>query len=127
LKILRTAPGPGVVAAVVAVLAVLAITSAASGEPAVVAQTPQKVTVTMTEFKFVLKPKTVKKGVVVFTVVNKGKVAHDFKIAGKRTPNVKAGKKATLRVTFKRPGRYPYSCTVPAHAPAGMKGVLVVK
>jgi uncharacterized cupredoxin-like copper-binding protein len=89
-------------------------------------QAAQKVTVTMTEFKFVLRPKTVTRGVVVFTVVNRGKVAHDFKIAGKRTPNVRPGKKATLRVTFAKAGRYRYSCTVPAHAPAGMKGVLVV-
>ena len=81
----------------------------------------------MTEFKFTLLPKTAKKGTVVFSVVNKGKIAHDFKIAGKKTAKVAAGKRATLRVTFKRAGRFPYICTLPSHAPAGMKGVLVVK
>jgi uncharacterized cupredoxin-like copper-binding protein len=36
------------------------------------------------------------------------------------------GKSATLRVTFLRKGRYPYKCTVPGHAAAGMKGVFTV-
>jgi plastocyanin len=102
--------------------AVLALSDGAVGGAA----KTQSVTVTMTEFKFVLKPRTVRRGAVVFTVVNRGKVAHDFRIAGKRTPHVRAGRRATLRVTFTKAGRYPYSCTLPAHAPAGMKGVLVV-
>jgi uncharacterized cupredoxin-like copper-binding protein len=87
---------------------------------------PVTVTVTATEFKFKLSRKTVPVGVVVFKVVNRGKIAHDFKIAGKKTPLIKAGKSATLRVTFKKKGRYAYLCTVPGHAAAGMKGVLAV-
>ena len=113
--------------AAVAVVAALALVGVASGEPAATTQSTQKVTVTMTEYKFALKPKTVKKGTVVFTTVNKGTVAHDFKVSGKKTPNVKAGKKGTLKVTFKKAGKYPYLCTLPSHAQAGMKGVLVVK
>jgi plastocyanin len=89
--------------------------------------TPQRVTVTMTEFKFAFRPRTVRKGTVVFTVVNRGSVAHDFKIAGKKTRKVAAGGRATLRVTFTRKGRFPYLCTLPSHAPAGMKGTLVVR
>jgi uncharacterized cupredoxin-like copper-binding protein len=108
-------------------LAALALAVSAAGGPAATAQTPQKITVTMTEFKFVLKPKTAKKGTVVFTVVNRGTVVHDFKIAGKKTSRIRAGKRGTLRVTFKKTGRFPYLCTLPSHAPAGMKGVLVIR
>jgi len=71
--------------------------------------------------------KTILKGTGVFKVVNKGKLSHNFKINGKKTPLLAAGKAATLRVLFTKAGRYPYLCTVPGHAAAGMKGVLVVK
>jgi uncharacterized cupredoxin-like copper-binding protein len=82
------------------------------------------VTVTATEFKFKLSRKTVPAGLVVFHVVNRGRIKHDFKINGKRTPLIKPGRSATLRVVFSKKGRYGYLCTVPGHAAAGMKGVL---
>jgi uncharacterized cupredoxin-like copper-binding protein len=84
------------------------------------------VTVTATEFKFKLSPSTVTHGKVIFTLVNKGKLPHDFQIAGKKTPLVPPGKSAKLTVTLKA-GKYPYKCTVAGHAAAGMKGILVVK
>src|SRR2546423_2566613 len=43
------------------------------------------VTVTATEFKFKLSKTTVAHGSVTFTLVNKGKLSHDFKINGKKT------------------------------------------
>jgi uncharacterized cupredoxin-like copper-binding protein len=98
----------------------------ASGTPERAAATTTKVTVTATEFKFKLSRKTVPVGVVVFKVVNKGKIKHDFKIHGKKTPLIKPGKSATLKVVFSKKGRYAYLCTVPGHAAAGMKGVLAV-
>jgi uncharacterized cupredoxin-like copper-binding protein len=85
-----------------------------------------KVTVTMTEFKFKLSRASVPTGTVIFTVVNKGQVAHDFKIAGKKTPKIAPGKSAKLTVTFKKAGKNGYLCTLPGHAAAGMKGVLPV-
>jgi uncharacterized cupredoxin-like copper-binding protein len=88
----------------------------------------QKVTVGMSEFKFAVTPKTVKKNVpVAFALTNKGTVKHNLKIGGKKSADLNPGKKATLTVTFKKPGRYAYLCTLPGHAAAGMKGVLVVK
>ena len=81
------------------------------------------VVVTAKEFKFVLSTKTAKAGAITFKVVNKGKIAHDFKIAGKKTPLISPGKTATLKVTIKK-GSNPYMCTVPGHAAAGMKGVV---
>lgn len=79
------------------------------------------------EFRFTLSKKTVKKGVVVFKVANKGMISHDFKIAGKKTKSLAKGKTQTLRITFKKAGKYKYLCTLPGHATAGMKGVLIVK
>lgn len=84
------------------------------------------ITVTATEFKFKLSRRTVPIGTVVFKVVNRGKIGHDFKIAGKKTPLIKAGKSATLKVVFKKKGKFAYLCTVPGHAALGMKGVLGV-
>lgn len=94
------------------------------------AATPQNVAVTAgkpTEFKFTLSKKIVKKGVpVVFKVTNRGAIAHDFKIGGKKTAQLAAGKTATLRVTFAKVGKFSYLCTLPTHATAGMKGTITV-
>ena len=85
-----------------------------------------RVTVAASEFKFALSKRSVPTGTVTFAVANKGKLTHDFKITSKKTPLLKPGKSATLRVTFKK-GRYTYICTVPGHAAAGMKGTFTVK
>ncbi len=79
------------------------------------------------EFRFTLSKQSVPKGPVTFAVTNRGKLGHDFKIAGKKTLLLARGKRSTLKVTFNRTGRFPYLCTVPGHAAAGMKGTLVVK
>jgi uncharacterized cupredoxin-like copper-binding protein len=89
------------------------------------AQATSKVTVVATEFKFALSKRSVNSGVVVFTVKNKGKILHDFKIAGKKTPLIKPGKSAVLRVTMKK-GRFQYICTITGHARLGMKGAFAV-
>ena len=85
-----------------------------------------KVKVTASEFKYVLSRKTAPRGTIVFTLVNRGKLPHDFKIAGKRTAKIGPGKTATLKVTIAAKGKRAYLCTVPGHAPAGMKGVFAV-
>jgi uncharacterized cupredoxin-like copper-binding protein len=81
--------------------------------------------VTGKEFKFTLTTKTVRHGKVTFKFTNKGRLKHDFKIAGKKTPLVGPNKSASITVTLKR-GTYTYICTVPGHAAAGMKGKLKV-
>jgi uncharacterized cupredoxin-like copper-binding protein len=78
------------------------------------------------EMRFTLDRTTVPHGAVVFQLVNKGVVAHDLRIAGKSSKLVPPRGTATLSVTLPKPGRYPYECTVPGHAAAGMKGVLKV-
>lgn len=84
------------------------------------------ITVTASEFKFKLSSAAARAGRVTFTVVNRGKLPHDFKIAGKKTPMLKPGKSAKVIVLLKA-GKHPYICTVAGHAAAGMKGVLTVK
>src|SRR5262249_72606 len=44
------------------------------------------------EFKFTLSAKSAKSGIVVFKVTNKGKLAHDFSISGRKTPLINPGK-----------------------------------
>ena len=110
----------------VAVVVLVAAVAAFGGSAQQTAATT-KVTVDAREYSFAVKPMTVAKGLVVFSVANKGGIAHDFKIAGKKTPILAAGGKRSLRVTFTKPGRYAYLCTLPSHATAGMRGVLVVK
>jgi|SRR5579872_1932822 len=83
--------------------------------------TATTVKVTESEFKIVLSPTSAKAGSVTFAITNKGKLQHDFKIAGKKTALISPGKTAKLTVTLKK-GSYPYLCTVAGHAAAGMKG-----
>jgi uncharacterized cupredoxin-like copper-binding protein len=79
------------------------------------------------EFFFKLSTKSLAKpGMATFKFKNIGHVSHDFKINGKKTPLIQPGKTATLVVTLKK-GNYPYLCTVPGHAAAGMKGVFTVR
>jgi uncharacterized cupredoxin-like copper-binding protein len=89
-----------------------------------------KVTVTAgkpSELRFKLSTKSVKPGKVTFAVTNAGKTSHDFAIAGKKTPLLSPGKSAKLTVAVGKGRNYQFVCTVPGHAAAGMKGVLVVK
>jgi nitrite reductase (NO-forming) len=86
-----------------------------------------RITVAASEFKFVFSKRSIPAaGTVIFTVVNKGKISHNFFIAGKVTPNLLPGKSATLTVKFKKKGHYAYQCTIPGHAAAGMKGTFSV-
>ncbi len=85
------------------------------------------ITVAASEFKFVFSKRSIPAtGTVIFTVVNKGKISHDFKIAGKKTPNILPGKSAKVTVKFTKKGHYAYLCTLPGHAGAGMKGTFSV-
>jgi uncharacterized cupredoxin-like copper-binding protein len=73
-------------------------------------------------FKFTLSKKKAPHGKTIFKVTNKGRLRHDFAIAGKKTKMLAHNQTATLTVTLKK-GKHPYKCTVPGHAAAGMKGV----
>ncbi len=78
------------------------------------------------EFKYTLSTKTVHRGTVTFKVTNKGALPHDFKIAGVKTKLLSPLQTQSIKVTFTKAGKYPYICTLPGHAAAGMKGTLTV-
>jgi uncharacterized cupredoxin-like copper-binding protein len=108
-------------------LAVATLVAAVTALGAVAATNASTVAVSAgkpSELRFTLSKKAAPKGLVTFKVTNRGRLAHDFKIAGKKTAKLAPGKSATLRVTFKKAGRYAFLCTVPGHAAGGMKGVL---
>ena len=112
---------------VTALVALVAAVSALGGSDR---QTLTNVTVTAgkpAEFRFTLSKRTVAKGVTVFKVTNKGTINHDFRVNGKKTASLRAGRTATLRVTFTKAGKFAYMCTLPGHAAGGMKGTLTVK
>lgn len=80
------------------------------------------------EFSFRLATRSTRRpGKVTFNFRNAGTIRHDFKINGKRTPLIGPGRTAKLVVTFKKPGKYRFICTVPGHAAAGMRGVFIVR
>jgi len=80
------------------------------------------------EFFFRLSTKSIAKpGKATFVFTNIGHVPHDFKIDGKVTPLIQPGQTTKLAVTFTKAGSYPYLCTVPGHAEAGMKGTFSVR
>jgi uncharacterized cupredoxin-like copper-binding protein len=112
--------------------AIFATSGEAASQAAPAAVGPQgsqavtRVTVVGTEFRFTLSRRSAPTGTVIFKFVNKGKITHDFKIAGKKTPKLLPGKSATLRVTFKKKGRYAFVCTLLGHAAAGMKGSFAI-
>src|SRR5438132_8072805 len=110
------------IAFVVALAALIVAAPAAGGQARASSTT---VTVTMKEFKFILSKKTVPHGKVVFKLVNKGKIAHDFEIATHKSLKIGPGKTGKLVLTLAK-GLHPYKCTIDSHAKFGMKGVLKV-
>lgn len=113
-------------AAAIAALALAQLGSARTGQQTAVSATT--VQVKGSEFFFRLSTKSIARpGKVTFVFRNIGHVSHDFKINRKTTPLIQPGRTARIVVTFKKKGKYPYLCTVPGHAAAGMKGVFTVR
>jgi len=123
-------------AGVIALVAALPALAGSSTKKATIV----KVSVTKTtEFHFVVVPKTVKHGLITFTITNNGTLPHDFelctsnkggtadKCVGKKVPAlISPGQTCKLTVNLTKAGTYEYLCTVPGHSAAGMKGILKV-
>jgi uncharacterized cupredoxin-like copper-binding protein len=112
-------------------IASAAVSAQASVRPALTRNTHattllKRVSVVASEFKFLLTARTAKRGVVIFRVINVGKIKHDFQIKGRKTRLLAHGQTAVLRVVFVRRGHYPFRCTVPGHAALGMRGVFTI-
>jgi plastocyanin len=117
-------------AAICAAVGVVLAAGAATYAPAPSHAAPSvtRVTVKMYEYRFALSVRKVRAGTVIFTIVNKGQLAHDFAVERLRKASalVQPGGHTTLRVTFRKPGSYYYLCTVGAHVQYGMHGNLTV-
>jgi plastocyanin len=84
------------------------------------------VAVTLSEYK--INPSTINVPVGgSLNVSNAGTMPHNLTVTnGPATPDIAAGKSATLDVSSLAAGTYEVTCTIPGHAAAGMKGTLVV-
>ena len=65
------------------------------------------------------------------TLRNGGGIPHDFALAGGASGPVKleaqGGQTARGTFTIETPGTYPFVCTVPGHAAAGMSGTITAR
>jgi mono/diheme cytochrome c family protein len=105
---------------VVAVAALLATTAGA-------AEAAKRIAVTATDTGFKLSIRAAPEGAVTFTVTNRGKRKHNFRIAGRKTPVLAPGQRRSLTVTFTKAGLFPYVSTVPGDAATGLRGAFTVK
>jgi uncharacterized cupredoxin-like copper-binding protein len=124
---LRLAVGVALLSAIVVGL-VAGTAFSAPAKTTIVA--PTKITVSAYEFSFKLSRLSIlKPGTVVLTVINKGKIAHDFDFPTlkKTTRLLQPGQKQLLTVKFLKKGSFYYLCTVPRHAQEGMAGSFKVK
>jgi uncharacterized cupredoxin-like copper-binding protein len=107
-----------------AALALVPLATAQSAQPT--RMSAATIQVKAGEFHFKLSKQSAPRGKVTFVVTNDGTLTHDFSIGGKKTRLLQPGQTARLVVTFSKKGKYPYLCTVPGHAAAGMKGVFTI-
>jgi uncharacterized cupredoxin-like copper-binding protein len=112
-------------------LAAIAFASAAIAKPSgTAAAKPVTVNVSGTEFKFTASKKVLPRNrVIVFRFKNTGDEVHDlaFSRPKKKTAFITPGKTTTMRITFKKKGRYQAICTVGEHFIRGMKITFTVK
>ena len=122
---MRKAFGLTILAALLVVGTAAGIFTARGGASPSVKKPPTvKITVNATDYRFALSKQYVPVvgTTVIFTVVNKGKISHNFFIAGKITKTLNPGQSQKITVKFKKKGKFAYLCTILGHAQLGMKG-----
>jgi len=115
-----------------AALAAAAVLGVAGGCGGSTAPPPGSVVVKLSEYKF--DPNTINhaSGSITFFLENVGTTAHDMTIydsTGKEVAGsdlVQPGNDSTFTVTISTAGTYPFKCTQPGHADAGMTGTLTI-
>jgi len=126
---MRKAFGLSVLAALLVIGTAAGIFTARGGaSPSVTKPPTVKITVNATDYRFALSKQFVPVvgSTVIFTVVNKGKISHNFFIAGKITKTLQPGQSQKLTIKFKKKGKLAYLCTILGHAQLGMKGTFGV-
>ena len=107
--------------------AVAAVAPAAiAGDPPRAGASATTIRVSADEYSYRLSSKSAPAGGVTFKLTNKGRLKHDFKIAGETSKLIGKGKSTSLSVRLRK-GSYRYVCTVKGHAAAGMKGTFRAK
>jgi plastocyanin len=72
--------------------------------------------------RYVLSERKAPRGIVIFKITNPASQPHDFSIKGRTSKLLRTGQSTTLRVTFRRKGRYSYRDTFDHHAQFGCRG-----
>ncbi len=117
----------GALTAVTAFLiAAIAVVAIANKDGSSSSSSSGPVAVSLSEYK--INPSTINVPVGgSLTVTNAGTMPHNLSVTGgPATPDIAAGKSATLDLASLKEGTYEVTCTIPGHAAAGMKGTLVV-
>lgn len=115
--------------AVAAALLIAAGAAAAAALATHGAATTRRVSVTESEYRITLKPRSLAAGMTMFVVHNKGKIAHAFEIRGPGVSGnriagaIAPGATKSLSVRLEK-GRYTLFC--PIHVAAGMKTTVAV-
>lgn len=121
------APAGAASAAPVAARAPAPIAPAAARLPSTAVGVAQR------EFRIALYRRAVPPGEVRFNITNFGEDAHDLAViapSGRtlaRGPEIRAGRRGTVRVRLRRAGTYVVVCTLSDHAARGMRARLLVR
>ena len=107
-------------AGVLGILVALAIAAPLGARPA---QVKTRITVTETDSRIVLSKKIVPHGELVFTIFNRGKRTHNFKISYRQTLPIGPGKTGRLVIVLAK-GLWHYRSTLDSDASRGMRGIL---
>lgn len=103
---------------------------APGGDSTVAAPAAAVARVGLTDFAVAARPAAVTPGEVELTVTNAGATAHDLVVTGTagrwRTPVLRPGERATLRVVARAGEQLELWCSVAGHDAAGMRGPLPV-
>src|SRR4051794_2667118 len=113
---------------ILSMIGIQAAKNESSASPADGVASVQSLPVQLKEFSITPTMIMAKPGHVVLEVSNTGSTDHDVSVAelGKTGPRVSAGGKATVDLGQVAAGNYTVICTVPGHADAGMKAMLMV-
>jgi len=100
------------------------------GESAPEEDKVQEITLEARDFSYSQESLTVKKGQKVkLTLVNKGKMSHDFVVERMNvtTELAGAGESVTVEFTISDAGTYTFYCSIGNHRAMGMEGTLIVE
>ncbi|MDO8484519.1 MAG: cupredoxin domain-containing protein [Candidatus Limnocylindrales bacterium] len=117
-----------------AVLALVGVSALANQRPGDADLGSKSIEIVMTEMRFSPNRIDARAGQsVLVTIVNRGSERHDLAFPSITMPDLRGvetltmpGESTRLTLSFDAPGTYPFLCTIPGHAAAGMTGAMFV-